>query len=355
MSGAPEATVLVLGVGGSVSQGILKALALSSLRCRVVAACVTPDAMALQLADRAYVSPLADDPAFLDWLSDVCRREGVQGVLSGSEHVLAVLSRHAAEIRERSGAVCLVSSPEVLEVGADKLGTARWLQSRGLAFPRSAAADDEQAWRTLAEECGLPLVVKPRRGKGSAGVRLVAHAGELDALAGRQDLVVQEHVGDDTVEYTAGCLCDAAGELRGTVVLQRTLHSGTTASARAGVFPEVRAEAERIAAALRPVGPLNVQLRLDGERAVAFELNVRFSGTTPIRARLGFNEVGAAVRHLVLGEPMPALPMVTRGAALRYWNELYVAPEAIDELARTGSLEDPGRGHPAIEDWGTQP
>ncbi|NOG51580.1 MAG: hypothetical protein HND48_20760 [Chloroflexi bacterium] len=35
-------TVLVLGVGGNVSQGILKALALSTLPVRVIGACVGP-------------------------------------------------------------------------------------------------------------------------------------------------------------------------------------------------------------------------------------------------------------------------------------------------------------------------
>ena len=33
--------VLVLGVGGNVSQGILKALAASKLQCRVIGGCVS--------------------------------------------------------------------------------------------------------------------------------------------------------------------------------------------------------------------------------------------------------------------------------------------------------------------------
>jgi len=84
--------VLVLGVGGNVSQGILKALALSALKCRVVAACITPEAFGLHTVDRAYVSPLANDPLFLNWLSEVCRKEKIDAVLSGVEPILYVLS-----------------------------------------------------------------------------------------------------------------------------------------------------------------------------------------------------------------------------------------------------------------------
>ena len=58
--------VLVLGVGGNVSQGILKALALSTVPCRVVGACVDPLSAGLYTADRAYVAPMADDPRFVD-------------------------------------------------------------------------------------------------------------------------------------------------------------------------------------------------------------------------------------------------------------------------------------------------
>jgi hypothetical protein len=46
--------VLVLGVGGNVSQGILKALALCTLPVRVIGACISPLSLGLYTADRAY-------------------------------------------------------------------------------------------------------------------------------------------------------------------------------------------------------------------------------------------------------------------------------------------------------------
>jgi hypothetical protein len=67
---------------------------------------------------------------------------------------------------------------------------------------------------------------------------------------------------------------------------------------------------------------------------------------------MGFNEVDAALRHFALGEPVPELRADSSGIALRYWNELYVAPEATSELRRTGSLSDP---RAEVEDWGQRP
>jgi carbamoyl-phosphate synthase large subunit len=342
----------VLGVGGNISQGILKALASGGLDCRTVGACVSSLSAGLYTTDRAYVSPYADDPRFIEWLAEVCEGEGVDAILSGVEPVLSTLSGRAGEIRERTGAVAVVSSPECLEVGQDKLATARWLAERGLPAPRTADAADRAAVDTLLEDAGFPLIAKPRRGKGGHGVVTVTSAPELDIVRARQGYVLQESLGEPAEEYTVACFSDRDGAVRGTCAMRRELEAGTTYRAHVGDFPEVEAEARRIAGALRPLGPSNMQFRIAGGRPVCFEVNVRFSGTAPIRARLGFNDVEASLRHFVLGEEAVDLPHARPGVALRYWNELYVDAAASAELDRDGRLDDPRRHPPIVEDYG---
>jgi len=339
MSRAQTATVLVLGVGGNVSQGIVKALRCGPTPVRIVAACISPLSTGLYAGDVALISPRADATEFVEWVAEVCLREGVAGIFSGVEPVLLALARHAASLRERTGAVVVTSSPEVLAIGQDKLVTARWLQERGLPYGRAADVVDRAAVEALVAESGFPLVVKPRAGKGAQGVLLVHDEHALRVASGGGQ-IVQEHLGSEDDEFTVGCFCDADGVLRGTIVMHRTLVSGTTATARVGVFPRVREIAERVVRELAPTGPCNVQLRVHDGVPTPFELNVRFSGTTPIRARLGFGEVDLALRHLVLGEPAEDLRVVTSGIAMRYWDELYVETEAVDAIARDGRLDD---------------
>ena len=97
-----QLNILVLGVGGNVSQGILKALAISSLRCRVVGACISPTAFGLFAVDRALVSPRAADPEFLPWLLAVLNKERIAAILSGVEPVLDILARNAPLIRQET-------------------------------------------------------------------------------------------------------------------------------------------------------------------------------------------------------------------------------------------------------------
>ena len=332
----------MLGVGGNVSQGILKALALSPTPPRVIGACVSPFSTGLYAVERAHLSPFANDPGFADWLLELCRSESVDAVLSGVEPVLERLAELAPRLRAETGAIALVAAPEQLAIGADKLDTALWLAAQGLNHPRSVDAADADAVEALVRDVGLPLLAKPRRGKGSVGVMEITDERDLAWVAGRDSYVVQELLGNPEREFTVACLCDRDGALQGTFAMRRRLQSGTTVSAEVGDFPEVRAEARRIAAALSAPGPLNVQLRETDAGPTAFELNVRFSGTAPVRARLGWNDVDAALRHLAWGEAMPALAAVTRGVAVRWWDELYPAPEAVETLAREGRLDDAG-------------
>jgi carbamoyl-phosphate synthase large subunit len=339
--------VLVLGVGGNVSQGILKVLALSDIPTRVIGACIDPRSFGLYTVEKAYVSPRADDPAFLVWLIDICQKENIHAILSGVEPVLTVLSIAAERIRAETGAVCVVASKECLEIADDKLLTCQWLQSNGFAFPRFADVRDPTEVDALVLECGYELIAKPRFGKGARGVFVVRDEATLAAAMRLPGYMLEEYLGDASQEYTVGCFNDVDGNVRGAIVMRRELLEGTTLRAEVGEFPDVRAEAIGIAERLACAGPSNIQMRLHRGRPTCFEINMRFSGTTPMRARLGFNDVAAALENFVLGRPAHDMPVITSGIALRYWNEAYPDPKDVLEFERSREL--PATGRPALE------
>src|SRR5439155_15144415 len=114
------------------------------------------------------------------------------------------------------------------------------------------------------------------------------------------------------------------GRQAGSICYRRgQLVAGDTFRAHLVVHEGVQAEARKVAEALHPAGPCNVQLRLTERGPVTFEINPRFSGGVSIRAHFGYNEVEMAIRDLVLGQPVQT-PIVRAGYALRFWEELYV-------------------------------
>jgi carbamoyl-phosphate synthase large subunit len=339
--GTPRLAALVLGLGGNVSQGILKALRLSALPVRIVGACISASSPGLYAADTALLSPSASDAGFVDWVQDVCIREGIQVVFSGAEPVINALAVARDALEEGTGARIVVSSPEILAIGDDKLLTSEWLRHRGLNYPRCVLGSDADGIEMLLATRGFPLIAKPRHGKGGRGVVVVSTPDELGIVPHSSDYVLQEYLGRPEDEFTVGCWSDRDGLVRGSIVMRRELTNGTSTAIVVEESPVIRDEAEKIAAALKPMGPCNVQLRMHEGRAVCFEINVRYSGTTPIRAKLGFNDVEASLRHYVLGAPAVDLPVVNSGRALRVWREVYPDVEAMDHLAAVGVLDVP--------------
>jgi carbamoyl-phosphate synthase large subunit len=347
-----RANILVLGVGGNVSQGIVKTLALSRLPCRVVGACLDAGSAGLYAVDKAYISPPADRPEFLDWLLATCRRERIHGILTGVEPVLACLAQHAESIRQQTGAIVITSRPEQLAICNDKLATSRWLQSHGFNYPSTAECRQTTDVQQLVQQHGFPLLGKPRHGKGSHGITIIRDARDLELVQHHCDYVIQPYLGSDDEEYTASTFTDRHGIRQGTIVLKRSLQQGTTLHCEAGEFADVRREVDRIVDTLKPVGPCNVQLRLAAGKAVCFEINLRFSGTVSIRAHLGFNDVEASVRHFILGQPAEQLPEIYEGVALRYWNEIYLRGGPAKSLTTEGVLDQPHSAVREVEDFG---
>ena len=210
-----------------------------------------------------------------------------------------------------------------------------------------------EAVERLVDAAGFPLIIKPRGLKSSEGVVVIRDREDLDRYGKQPSHVIEQYVGAPDQEYTAATFSDSSGEVRGCITLRRELQEGTTVRAEAGLFPEMREEAISIAKALRPLGPCNVQMRRSGSVAVCFEINLRFSGTTPIRARLGFNDVEACIRHYILKESAVDMPLIESGFATRYWNELYFAAEAADDLRQRGELDSPRSLPHILEDYGS--
>jgi carbamoyl-phosphate synthase large subunit len=330
---------LVLGVGGNVSQGIVKAVRASNLNCRIIGGCIDAHSAGLWLCDTAVITPYSTSPDFIDWLIEACKRHSVDVILSGVEEVLDTASLHAQRIAAETDAVLIVSPHEKLQTCRNKMSTALWLKNHGLPFPRSAMSDDNDGVKRLVDRVGFPLFAKPAIGKGSLGIRRINNAAELAECQLLKDYVIQEYLAEDTGEFSISTFTDKGGKTRGCIVLKRKLMAGTTVTAEIVTIPELTQAALAITRELQPVGPCNMQMRLRDGEPVCFEINLRYSGTTPIRARFGFNDVEAGIRHFVLNEPAMDLVPASRGLALRYLDEIFIDPDAEAALRRDGTLD----------------
>jgi carbamoyl-phosphate synthase large subunit len=270
-------TALVTGVGGPA--GLSAAQWLTGRGVRVVGVDLR-DVPSPAAAFRRV--PAALDPAYPDALLALVAAEGATLLVPTVSEELPLVARLRPRVLAL-GCALAMGAPSGVEVAGDKLLTARALAARGVSVPRTHAANGDRA--RIAEALGLPVIVKPRQGRGGRGVRVLRAAEELVAAAGA-DAVFQEYAPGD--EFDVNLFLERSGEVAAAAVLRKTaLRDGETGNAT-GVervdHPAVRDLAIRAARALELAGPLDVDVRLRRDGApVILEIN----------ARLGANSLSA--------------------------------------------------------------
>lgn len=331
-----DLTVLITGVGGgSTGEQVWKALSLGARPYHLVAANVDPSrAVVAPVAARVALPP-ASDPGYLRALARAANQAGARFVVPGSDPELARVVEGREELAGLTAAVPLANGAATVALCGDKGASAAAIAQAGLRSPRTVDCEDPARAVEAAAGAGIPfpVVVKPRRSSGgSVDVFLAQDPDELRFFArwvhrnrASAALLLQEYVGTPEDEYTVGVLSWPDGTIAGSFALRRELTSVLSTRLRVpnrtgrgelgphlaistgftqgtvDAFPEVRAAAERIAAAVGSTGPLNVQGRLVDGELVVFEINPRFSGTEAMRAMAGWNQPEALLEwHLGL-------------------------------------------------------
>ena len=340
-------TVLVTGVGGrSVGAGILHALLRSSpeiaAQYTVIAADCDPFSWGLYKTDHRVIVPRADAADYVPCIRDLVRKFKIDAIIPGTEVEIFPLLAHSAELQP---AKVIANSIDLLPLMYDKLLCATKLAAAGIpAVPTYRSSE----WQIAAHQFGYPLIIKPSVGTGgSKGVTIAGNSDDvkkrLDHEQPAQPLCVQPYIDDATNEYTVGVLSDSEGHIIDSLVMRRHLHglslqSTENISGRRVVISSgysqgfvirsavIQRFCEDVAQRLRSRGPLNLQLRIDprsGEPLI-FEVHPRFSGTTPIRADVGFNEPHVLLQSHLFGKQFGRLNYHSELAVMRAFEHVIV-------------------------------
>ncbi len=334
--------VLIAGIGGaSLGSEIAKCLARAQ-RYDVYGCDISPFA-AGHYSDRLRETFVVDPDHYVPSVLALCRRLRVACIVPGGEAPTTLLASASAAV-QAAGIRLACNAVSVIDICSDKARLFARLRELGIPIPLTVLVREESE----ADDLSYPCVVKPATGSGgSAFVFLAATRAEgrlyvRYLLDNGQRVIAQEYVPVDDGEFTVGVLSLPNGRLVGSVALRRLFHAKLSVSAktRTGLissgysqgliddFPEIRAQAEGMAAALGSMGPLNVQGRVRDGRLVPFEINPRFSASTYLRAMAGFNEIDLFLQWLLHGA-VPAPEPLRSGYYLRDLAEVYVEAKAL--------------------------
>lgn len=156
------------------------------------------------LHDYLQVPGILDENQVIERASNWLRGKSIDRVLANWE-VLVML---AARLREKWGIPGM--SPDTVHGFRDKELMKERVRKAGLRVPRSRRAKSENELREAAEAIGMPLVVKPIAGAGSADTYAVRTAGELasaiQATRSVPEVSVEEYVEGEEFTFDTVCI-----------------------------------------------------------------------------------------------------------------------------------------------------
>ena len=274
------------------------ALASSGLRGRVLVTDVNPLSPAVHVADGWHRVPLATDPAYVEDLVALCRRERVALLVPTIDQELEVLSR-AVERFASVGTRVAVSPEQTNRICNDKYDTCVYLRARGIPAAESFLP------LQLPVEPRFPLFLKPRVGRGGVKAFPVQNPRELEFFLEYVEMpIIQEYL--DGPEFTIDMLCGFDGNPLAIVPRERVvIRAGVIDRGRTVHDERLIGLARRVAEVLPCVGAVNVQCRLVGGEPVVFEINPRFSGGIPLTIAAGADFPRLLV-DLTAGRPVGA-------------------------------------------------
>ena len=282
-------TVLLTGAGGAAVPSLIEHLR-ARYGFRVIAVDMDPYAAGLFFADQGYVVPSGKSAQFQPTLLAICQREAVEVVIPlVDEELLASLS-----LREHGIAVILPTA-DFIELCLDKYKLMQALHVANISnLPTYLSS-------SLPAKLEFPLIVKPRTGRGSVGVKISYSLDELQKNLANSEytaeqLIIQPYVRGK--EFTVSVVVDGKGSFYTVVPKEIILKKGITRLAVTRRLERLHDLCHAIQTKFQANGPYNVQLRIDEKtgQPLIFEINPRFSTTVSLTIAAGVDEVGGLIQ-----------------------------------------------------------
>lgn len=311
--------VLVTGVGALIGQGIADGLRDEGGNVWVLGLDRRVSLYADEICDKTVLKPDVDEgsPAYLKFWSDLITHYRIELVVPGISIDMVFLDRHRDFFAKHDVKLAL-NTPDLISLTEDKIAFEADYGQLDLPVIPSVHGG---TWREALSALGpAPLLLKPSIGEGSVGIVRLHDQMDFDYWTAktRGDFLVQRIVGSDAEEYTVGTFGFGDGGYIGPLILRRSLtRAGNTGEAETVEHSAIAQTTDVIMRHYKPLGPTNLQYRVEGEQAYLLEINPRFSSSCSIRTCFGFNEAQMCLDFYLDGQ-RPPQPKLRAGLAQRH-------------------------------------
>lgn len=263
---------------------------------KIVAADLSETAPALYFADRHFTIPRIGTEGYLEAIVSICREEKIGLVVPTIDTELLLLAENKEWLERETGAIILISSPEVVQICRDKRESQHFFEENGFLVPARIENIHD-------ENLTFPVFIKPLDGSSSINAFKVKNREELEFFHQYiENPIVQEYMEGE--EYTVDVFLNFDSEILSIVPRKRlAVRSGEIAKGLIVKDRAIMEDVRRLMEVLKPIGHITVQCMKTKRGIEYIEINPRFGGGAPMSIMAGADSCRLLYELLAGEEP----------------------------------------------------
>ncbi len=248
--------------------------------------------------DQCFLMPDIASEAYISTLLRVCEEQKVDAILSVFDHDIVALSQHLERFQDLNIKIFLPTA-FTSEVCFDKMKTYQFLTENEIGALKTYDDLSEAKKALTQKEIQFPLMVKPKKGFGSADLFKANNLDELEVFFNyRPSMVIQEFAAGE--EYSFDILHNLNSEVVKVYCKKKmAMRSGETDKAIMLKDKKLIDFGLKLGSLFDNKGPMDVDFFMTSEGEVkVLEINPRFGGGYPISHAAGANFPSAMIGML---------------------------------------------------------
>ena len=267
------------------------------------------------ISDRLYF-----DPITLEDTLNVIETEGIDGVIvqyGGQTSINLALDLERALAGSKTK--ILGTSPDMMDVAEDRRRFSKLMDQLGVAQPASGTGYSFDEARSIANEIGYPVLVRPSYVLGGRAMEIVYSEDELKTyvetavkVSKNHPILIDRYL-TEAIEVDVDAVSDGTDVYIGGImehVEYAGCHSGDATmvlppfTLSQGIIDRIVEITNRVTLALETKGLINIQLAVRGDEVYMIEANPRASRTVPFISKANGIPLAKVSTNIMLGRTL---------------------------------------------------
>ena len=263
------------------------------------------------------------DPITVEDVLNVIDKEEADGIVLqfGGQTAINLALPLQKHLKGRKTRI-LGTPPDSVDLAEDRKKFSKLMDELGIPQPKSGTGFSFEEVRSLADDIGYPVLIRPSYVLGGRAMEIVYNEAELETymrsaakVSKKHPILVDKYL-TNAVEIDVDAVSDGTEVYIGGIlehIEEAGVHSGDATMVLPPVtltpetMDEVRTITRKVALALKTVGLMNLQLALKDGRIFMLEANPRASRTVPIISKATGVPLAKVAMKVMLGRTLKEL------------------------------------------------